>query len=422
MLFIPESESDSWKYIEDRPLSVTKNAVSVLNRNLNLNGIYQLLMLLIIMVSTSCDRSSSGGGTDRSALPYYVDMESYIDNKKPLPLSTLGKEIEYIALESSPDCLIGSISSLWMNDSLIVVSGGTQVYLFNRSGMFIRTIGSNGRGPGEYTYARLSVDPFNNLIRINASRSMLTYDFNGDFLSSFDYNFPSAQGLVLDENSIMFHEFNMSTPSEDQRYSWHIIDFEGIEIVSFKNNLPRYSMPGFSVPTSPLYLYDGTAHFMEYGIDTLFYFDDRIIIPYAIFYAGKYKMEPDLLIDNAIEERVKDQIWIYNAKENSDYIFLDIGFGLSSYNKAIFNKSTGEFTILTDGAFINDIDGGVGFWPEVIIDDNILIDYVDAYDLLHHLDSIGEGPQNINKGKYGKLMELKGKIDENSNPIIMIIK
>jgi len=77
---------------------------------------------------------------------------------------------------------------------------------------------------------------------------------------------------------------------------------------------------------------------------------------------------------------------------------------------------------LTESAFSNDIDGGVNFWPEVIINDTIMVDYVDAFDLLQHLNNVKEAHRNVNRGKYEKLMKLKERIDENSNPVVMIVK
>lgn len=337
-----------------------------------------------------------------------------------MPLSTLGKELEYIVLETSPDCTIDKISELWLNDSLIVVSTIVQVYLFDRSGKFIRKIGSYGRGPGEYSLvSSLNVDQYNDMIRINEMRRLLTFDFNGNFLGSFDYPFPSGNSLILDENRIMFHEINNIFPSEDQRYSWHIFDFEGNEIASFENNSPGNTWMNAD---TPLYMYEGTGHFKEFGTDTLFYFDEDVVMPYALFNAGKYRLEPEAQINLDNRDEFRDKIWIYNARENSDHIFLDLGFGLSASDKGIFNKSTGEFTILTDRAFMNDIDGGVNFWPKVIINDNILVDYIDAFNLRQHLDSIKDTPGKVNNGYYEKLMELQERIDENSNPIVMIVK
>jgi hypothetical protein len=388
-------------------------------KNFGIKGSYLFLLLSVLLVS-SCGRSSTIEETYTPTFPYYIDMEKYFDNRNTMPLSTLGKELEYIALETSPDCSIDRISELWLNDSLIVVSTIVQVYLFDRSGKFIRKIGSYGRGPGEYSLvSSLNVDQFNNLIRINEMRRMHTFDFNGNFLSSFDYPFPSVNSLILDENRIMFHELNNIFPSEDQRYSWHIFDFKGNEIASFESNSPRNSWMNAD---TPLYMYEGTGHFKEFGTDTLFYFDESVVKPYAIFNAGKYRLEPEAQINLDNRDEFRDKIWIYDARENSDHIFLDLGFGLSASDKGIFNKSTGEFTILTDRAYMNDIDGGINFWPEVIIDDNIMIDFVEAFDLIQHLDSVGETPKNVNKGKYKEILDIKERINEFSNPVIMILK
>ncbi len=81
----------------------------------------------------------------------------------------------------------------------------------------------------------------------------------------------------------MFHEYNIPSPDDTERYSWHILDIEGTEIASFKNTLPRFSTPGFIVPINPLYMYDESAHFKEYGVDSIYYFDNRVVMPYAIF-------------------------------------------------------------------------------------------------------------------------------------------
>jgi hypothetical protein len=72
----------------------------------------------------------------------------------------------------------------------------------------------------------------------------------------------------------------------------------------------------------------------------------------------------------------------------------------------VFNKKTNEITFPKDNSFVNDINGGVPFWPEEITNENILIDYIDAFDLLKH-------PLPIS---------LRGKITESSNPILLILK
>ncbi len=390
--------------------------------NYDIKGSYLLLMLSVLLI-TSCDRSSTSERTYTPTFPYYIDMEKYYDNWKSLPLSTLGKEIEYVTLETSPDCMIESISGLWLNDSLIVIrSNSPQVFIFDRSGKLIRKIGSYGRGPGEYNILMgMNVDQPNNIILVSEMRRTLSFDFNGKFLGSFDHPFVSGPSLMLDENRIMFYESISPMNIGGQHYNWHILDLNGNELFSIENNLPVYSLIRFE---SLLYMYEGYAHFMKYGMDTLFYYDDNEVMPYAIFNAGKYERDYEMQFSSIDElrEKLRDKIDICTARENNDFIFLDIEIGFENFNKAIYSKSTGEFAILSDTTFYNDIDGGINFWPEFIIDDNIMIDYVDAFELILHLDSVGKASKNVNKEKYMELTELKERINEFSNPVIMIVK
>ena len=67
----------------------------------------------------------------------------------------------------------------------------------------------------------------------------------------------------------MFYSINISFPSNDIAYSWYILDTSGIILSGIRNSLKRNSK--FVTRASPLYLFNETAHFMEFGIDTLYY-------------------------------------------------------------------------------------------------------------------------------------------------------
>ena len=176
----------------------------------------------------------------------------------------------------------------------------------------------------------------------------------------------------------------------------------------FKNHLMRVGNVGVS--KTPIYIFDGYARFMEYGVDTLYYFRDTIKNPYALFSYGDLKKDPDPFIDpsNATKnEELKDKILIWTITENEEFLF--IKFSTRRWDKplyAIYSKKTDKLTFLKDGVFKNDLSGGGGFWPKQIIDDNILVDYVDAFTLLKN-----EVPK-----------ALKNKLTESSNPVLMILK
>jgi len=383
----------------------------------------QQLITVALLLSVSCKNSSNRGKTDEGSLPYLIDIESSFETTHSLNLSLMGNSIEYVVLETTEDNLMARISGIWLNDSYIVASDGSQVYLFDRSGNYIRKIGSNGRGPGEYNTARLVVDPYNNLIRVNGTGQIVTYDFGGNYIGSWNYGFPTSQGIVIDANSMMFHEYNMPSQGDDNRYSWHIIDMEGDTLRSIVNTLPRFNTPGLIVNTSPLYIYGGDAHFMEFGVDTLYYFKGGEIAPYAIFNQGRYKMEPDFLATGSFRETLKDKTYIADIFESDKYLYIKQMQGIILKTiYSLFDKDSGEFFRLNDGALVNNIDGGVNFWPEVVIDDNILVDYVEAYDLLQYIDNIGGIPEGVGQANFQKLMDLRGQIDENSNPVLMMVR
>ena len=85
-------------------------------------------------------------------LPYHVDLEKNLNNVSSIPLSSIGKELEYIPLETSTNSLIKRIDQIVFTDSYIFISDFNKLLQFDRSGKFIRQVGSNGRGPAEYIY------------------------------------------------------------------------------------------------------------------------------------------------------------------------------------------------------------------------------------------------------------------------------
>jgi hypothetical protein len=117
------------------------------------------LSLLIITILISCNSGASkkiNNEPDPALLPYHIDLEKN-KNTKPFPLSSIGKKIEYIPLETTPNSLIGSLNGVGLDlanivfsDSFIFISDGEKLLQFDRSGKFIKQIGSVGRGPGQY--------------------------------------------------------------------------------------------------------------------------------------------------------------------------------------------------------------------------------------------------------------------------------
>jgi hypothetical protein len=371
-------------------------------------------LLAIVFLVVSCNNSNHVN----SDLPYQVNLERDIKNISSVPLSTLGSKLEYIPLETDSASLIKSISNTFVTDSFIFVNDYNRLMLFNRSGKYIRQIGSVGRGPGQYSsVGDFIIDQNNREIYILSSRVVLVYDFNGRFKRDFKTDFPCRQFIQNDSGELVFHPFNMPASSAEPVYSWYIMDNRGNIQTKIANTLKRMNR-GLVVPTSPLYMHNGNLYFMEFGVDTLYNYVNHIKKPYAVFNAGRLKFPPDPTM--AEVPNINGKIWISDARETKKSLFVKVWWDLSdSISNCVFDKSSSKFSLLKDNGFTNDIDGGMTFWPEKIIDDNFMVDFADAFDLIKYAKD-----KNLkdNKGQSGQLENVVKNLTETSNPVIIILK
>jgi len=341
---------------------------------------------------------------------YIIDIKKNIDNIKPMNVSDIGKDMLFIPLETTGDAMIRDIKKVCIHNSYIFICADSRILQFDRSGRFIRQVGTNGRGPEEYTFiSGFCVDAYNDkLIIIAAPNRIMLFDFEGVFKNSFNLAFRPAQVLPLSGNRLIFYFYN--SPGSGFP-SWAITDSKGNVIKTFKNTLKRISKPGFIINQSPFYLTPEANNMMEFGTDTLYQLKNEEKTPYAIFSFGEYKMDIDPVINlSMIREARKSplgKIWIPEIVENKNFLFISFAVGITDRRmNAIFNKSTGTLTFLKDNGFVNDLKGGTLFWPEGITVDGMLIDYVDAFDLLKSVIP----------------SELRRKLNETSNPVLMLLK
>jgi len=372
-----------------------------------------IYFVVAVLLLAGCKNSDH----EKSMLPYNIDLEKGINNINPIPLSTIGSKLEYIPLETDPDCLIEGIRNVSVNDSFIFVSDYDRLLLFDINGNYIRQIGSAGRGPGQYpSVGNFIVENNQREIYVLSSRMVLVYDFEGQFKRDFKIDFPSRQFIMDENDNLILHPFNLPQPSDDPVYSWYIYDNTGMIRTKLSNTLTRVN-GGVIVPFSPLYINNGTPHFMEFGVDTLYNYVNNEKIPYVIFHYGNMKFPPDPTM--AEVPGIDGKIWISDVRETKNILFINVWWDLSdSISNCVFDKKSSVFTVLKDNSFDNDIDGGKSFWPKKIINDNLMIDYIDAFDLITY----AKDNQTGNKIESKQLKEVVEKLTKTSNPVLIILK
>jgi hypothetical protein len=112
--------------------------------------------------------------------PYNIDLPDKVQGD--LTTSAIASEVKFIPLETNKMSLIGKGGRIRINDSIIVISDWKKILLFQKDGRFIRQIGTNGKGPGEYLMIfdfELKEDTI--LLTSTGKRSIIKYTLDGKF-------------------------------------------------------------------------------------------------------------------------------------------------------------------------------------------------------------------------------------------------
>jgi hypothetical protein len=375
--------------------------------------ILTFIVCCTILLVSGCSSDHQTGGI--TPLPYKINLETDITHTSSIPLSSICSNLEYVPLETGPDCMLSGITHIYVSDSSLYVTDGSALLLFNRTGGFVSQIGSQGRGPGEYkNITDFTIDNSRQEICILEPRIVHVFDFNGKHKRDLNIDPPCYQFISLQGGSFMFHTFYYPPSIAEPVPSWHITDNEGVVQMDI-NSFNRDNLGFIVAPPAPLYMFNGSPHFMETGTDTLHYLDNHENKPYAIFNPGKMRMEP-FKTDEDMSDTT-DKIWVWDILEDKDLLYIRISWNFTdSITNCIYNKQEKRFTALKENGFVNDIDGGLPFWPAKIQNDKMLIGYADAFDMIKYYKG-----KTLENNKMDRFVSVINQLEETSNPVLILV-
>jgi hypothetical protein len=386
-----------------------------------------------------------------------IEVEKNIKNFKPFKLSDLDCELEYIVLETISDAILMDIRFVDIYDDYILISDTDKCLLFDRSGKFIEKIGSQGRGPGEnraFTQAKIFKDII--LLPDGLSNVMNIFNLNGEFINTLK---SPGQFHVLNSNSWM--------PVTDTTFLVHIPNIIGNEenrVVLIDSNgeiLQKYANTtfytngddkGIFLIPATFYKHNDNIYFKQLLNDTIWKLSDGYLNPKYIFDLGKYgiSLEDYALSWKLFREKLADGITIENIFETRDYIFFIMNFwrnypftfykdsphtpsGISHYpiigllnkvddNVFLVAPSNVDHQIEPNG-IKNDIDGGINFMPRYAVSDTLIVSWFDTYQLKMYIASeVFKNSTSKYPEKKKELEKLAASLDENDNPVLMLVK
>ena len=301
-----------------------------------------------------------------------------------------------------------------------------ELYRFSKDGEFICQIGRKGRAPSEYSNIKdFMYNESKNTIEIFSVKEVKEFSLDGKWKKDITIEYARVYSLGHTNNQFLGFIDNSAGQNE---YSFVLLDANGQMINRFENKYKFTPTQGIFHPYECIfYRYDGILHCKELHSDTIFSFDNGTFIPKYILKQGEAKYTSDLRGDEQYIFKNRDKIIIQkNSFESTNYLFYQYDWKKRD-NCLIKNKSNGtQYLINNETGLVNDLDNGPNFKIQntITVDrTEYLISWINSFDLKAHVDSEAfknSTPKYPEKKK--ELEKLANSLDENDNPVLMLVK
>ena len=340
-----------------------------------------LLNVIIILLLYSCNK------TGNRKIDIVRVNNSFSENQN---ISQVFEDAGMVKLETLPECLISYIQQVILVEDWLFVAEPGRVLQFDTSGHFIRQVGSQGHGPGEYQMVgSIAADSITHQLVVSASHYYLFYDFKGHFIRSVPYN-GFSEYLSFKKGLLSAVRTYLAEPSDNGTYittsslykysdQYNVTDSIVIKKIVMEQVIA-------SIGGHPNYISDlKTGLYLYYPVllpesilrDTLYEITGNKISPSLKFDFSDLLVLHDnhknILITNIFRTNRyifaeynntgNPYLYCYDFKEKTGY-HLEKGFNDNFYGTGIaelrpLNLNNNKFYFIKNGYEIEDLTGGV---------------------------------------------------------------
>ena len=300
-----------------------------------------------------------------------------IKSLNPLLLSEFTDSIEYVQLETLPQCVLPPNINAYLTNDFIFTITRSNIYQFDTNGKFIRQIGRVGRGPGEFLLGRVGFDDMKRRILILSSNSIspLIFDFNGKFLGNINDSILASCFGTIELFGVGNGYFVHTVQPIDINHQWGCKPFEIITFDYLNNKLTQtltnrmvckvensMHYQTFRPSLQSLSKRDSLFYYKSFYNDTLYCFNNNNIQPYAVVDFGKRKFPCSILnmSDQFIQNEIIGKMRIIEISIQKNCILLNIIIHKSDGYDHFICKYDMKYNTTTyhSNTIENDIDGG----------------------------------------------------------------
>jgi hypothetical protein len=338
-----------------------------------------------------------------------LDIEYAINNPVEFDLCDYVESTKYIVLETKKECLLSSLNKVLFHEEDMYITSHKKIYKFTESGKFIKQIGVNGRGPGEYNFLLdLSINKMNQELCISDCRCVTIYDANGNFITK--NIFENRNGIATTKVNLDGFYFLRHPYSPQDSIAVEIFDKDFKLVKRIRKSIVRQMGVTFA---AKMLEYDGKLFYNTLVNDTIFSVNRKLENhPEMILNFGKYKSTPSDF--NYFSKKLKNVYTSNSYAIGDNLVFLNLRLmgrdrGLILYfnklNKLIHPIWTKELS------YYGIIMSGLEWKIEDTVNGNFILS-IDPVELL----------ENIDKIKDKDLKNIAKNINEESNPVLAVVR
>ncbi len=378
------------------------------------------VIILLLSIPISC-KYKSGVSKDDSL---FFDTKNWnVDNE--ISLNNI-EEIKLLPLGTSDSCLIGEVNKVVCTKKYYFIADNIyskKLFIFNKHGEYLHSIGKYGRGPGEYIFfADFLVDDDKDIVYVLDRElcKLILYDLNnGGFIRDVKLDFHANNFAKITSELFVFwaKSPNQKVKMDSPLIYYNVLNGETKEYLEYD----EYDTPisgNYNIFNSDKILYS------SYLRDVIYMITKDGVVPYVKFDFGD-NLIPGKKIKNTNSKTIIELLsnynykWSYNSTnfiENNDFLTFNLIVKNSRVN-VIYSKKSGKYLY---GRSYDGLLKLMGTMPNIAVDGGYFISIIDSRLLIALVRIARE--KNYDTTLIKNWSIINSLVSQNSNPILVLTK
>lgn len=262
-----------------------------------------------------------------------------VNKSEDFNLKKIFSDIEVIPLESEHECQLMSPTKAVVKDrNIFIMDFSRGLFMFDSNGNFVRQIGTQGKGPGEWLEARdFFIDQEGNILILDYMK-ILKYNMNGEFLSVYKElnfrdeipHFNSYQFTIVGNSDIYLWGGTLGIKDfGSEKYAMYLFNNECIEAgyfpvkFSLSDKQSRFIISDSVYLISPTLGNDTIYSINKDGVEAKYFVKFNEPARYADLLADPHKAKLNILnssnVSYDIDYPLENKNWLhFMYKQNQD--------------------------------------------------------------------------------------------------------